>query len=138
MSFPLSSAHTGHTPYSIADLHLNKLLPEIVSRVESLVIHSHLSQISLMLAVKEWVNQELIPRHLQQGVLTTRPSEFDRRYFPTVEDLRNMTRHTVTKIRNDMLDQDALEILLKQEQNQSSGFRYHLRKYQGKEKNADK
>ena len=62
-----------------------------------------------MLAVKEWVNQELIPRHLQQGVLATQPNEFDRRYFPTVEDLRNMTS---TKIQNNMLDQDALEILL--------------------------
>ena len=55
VSFPLSSAHTGHTPCSIADLHSFKPLPEIVSRVESLVTHSHLSQISLMLAVKEWV-----------------------------------------------------------------------------------
>ena len=76
-------------------------------------------------------NQELIPRHLQQGVLTNRPSEFDCRYFPTVEDLRNMTRHTINKIRNNMFGQDALETLLKQEQKQSSGF-------QGKEKNADK
>ena len=104
---------------------------------ESLVTHSHLSQISLMLAVKEWVNQELIPRHLQQGVLNSRPSQFDRRYFPTVDDLRNMTRHTVKNIRNNMLDQDALETLLKQEQTQSSGLLYYLRKYQGKERNAD-
>ena len=137
VSFPLLSAHTGHTPCSIADLHSFKPLPEIVSRVESLVTHSHLSQISLMLAVKEWVNQELIPRHLQQGVLTNRPSEFDRRYFPTVEDLRNITRHTVNKIRNNMLDQDALETLLKQEQKQSSGFQFYLRKYKGRERNAD-
>ena len=66
LSFPLSSAHTGHTPSSIADLHSFKPLLEIFSRVESLVTHSHSRQISLMLAVKEWVNQELIPRHLQQ------------------------------------------------------------------------
>ena len=83
-----------------------------------------------MLAVKEWVNQELIPRHPQQGVLTNRPSEFDRRYFPTVEDVRNIIiiRHTVNKIRNNMLDQDALETLLKQEQKQSSGFQFYLQK----------
>ena len=53
-----------------------------------------------MLAVKEWVNQELIPCHLQQGVLINRPSILDRRYFPTVEDLRNMSRHAINKIRS--------------------------------------
>ena len=57
LSFPLSSAHTGHSPSSFADLHSFKPLPEIVSRVESLVSNSHLSQISLMLALKEWVNK---------------------------------------------------------------------------------
>ena len=93
-----------------------------------------------MLAVKEWVNQELIPRHIEQGILTNRPTDFDRRYFPTVEDFRNMTRHTpaVNKIRNNMLDQDALETLLKQEKKQSSGFLYHLRKYRKTDsRNAD-
>ena len=48
-----------------------------------------------------------------------------------------MTRQTVIKIRNNMLDQDALETLLKQEQKQSSGLLYYLQKYQGKERNAD-
>ena len=131
LSFPLSSAHTGHSRSSFADLHSFKPLPEIVSRVESLVSNSHLSQISLMLALKEWVNKELIPQHLHQGILTNRPSEFDRRYFTTVEDLRNISRPTINKIRNNMLDQDAFESYLKQECKQNSGFLYHLQKYKG-------
>ena len=129
VNFPLPSAHDGHTPTSLADLHSHKPLPEIISRVESLVCNSHLSQVSLMLALKEWVNQELIPEHLRQGLISSRPSEYDRRYFPTVEDLRNIKKRVINKIRNNMFDQDALENFLKQEREQNKGFNYFLRKY---------
>ena len=64
LSFPLSSAHTGHSPSSFADLYIHSNL--YLRLVESLVSNSHLSQISLMLALKEWVNKELIPQHLHQ------------------------------------------------------------------------
>ena len=38
-----------------------------------------------------------------------------------------------------MLDPDALETLLKQEQKQGNGFQYYLRKYKGKDgKNVNK
>ena len=72
-----------------------------------------------MLALKEWVNQELIPEHLCQGLLSNRPSEYDRRYFPTMEDLRNIKKRVINKIRNNMFDQDALENFLKQEREQT-------------------
>ena len=130
VNFPLLSAHDGHTPDSLADLHSHKPLPEIIARVESLVCNSHLSQVSLMLALKEWVNQELIPQHMRQGLLLNRPSEYDRRYFPTVEDLRNMKKWVINKIRNNMFDQDALENFLHQEREQNKGFKYFLRKYE--------
>ena len=133
--FPLPSAHDGHTPTSLADLHSHKPLPEIISRVESLVCNSHLSQVSLMLALKEWVNQELIPEHLRQGLLLTRPSEYDRRYYPTVEDLWNIKKRVINKIRNNMFDQDALENFLKQEREQNKGFNYFLRKYESAKDN---
>ena len=68
-----------------------------------------------MLALKEWVNQELIPEHLRQGLISSRPSEYDRRYFPTVEDLRNIKKRVINKIRNNIFDQDALENFLDQE-----------------------
>lgn len=129
VTFPLPSAHSGHSLKSLADLHSYKPLPEIITRVESLVCNSHLSQISLMLALKEWVNKELIPDHLNQGQLMNKPSEYDRRYYPTVQDLRNMTKSVINKVRNNMFDQDALENFLKHESEQHQGFRYFLRKY---------
>ena len=82
-----------------------------------------------MLALKEWVNQELIPEHLRQGLLSDRPSEYDRRYFPTVEDLRNIKKRVINKIRNNSFDQDALENFLNQEREQNKGFKHFLRKY---------
>ena len=135
INFPLPSAHSGHTPTSLADLHSHKPVPEIIAQVESLVCNSHLSQVSLMLALKEWVNQELIPDHLRQGLLSDRPSEYDRRYYPTVEDLRNMKKWVIGKIRNNMFDQDALENLLNREREHNMGFQYFLRKYEMVEEN---
>ena len=88
-----------------------------------------------MLALKEWVNQELIPDHLRQGLLSDRPSEYDRRYYPTVEDLRNMKKWVIGKIRNNMFDQDALENLLNREREHNMGFQYFLRKYEMVEEN---
>ena len=129
INFSLPSAHSGHTPTSLADLHSHKPLPEIIARVESLVCNSHLSQVSLMLALKEWVNQELIPDHLCQGPLLVRPSEYDRCYYPTAEDLRNMKKRAIGKIRN-MFDQDALKKYLNREREHNKGFQYFLRKYE--------
>ena len=126
ITFPLPSAHSGHSLKSLADLHSYKPLPEIIARVESLVCNSHLSQVSLKLALREWVQKELIPEHMKQGVLVEIPSEYDRRYYPTVQDL---TKCVLNKVRKNMFDQDALENLLKHEKEQHHGFNYFLRKY---------
>ena len=104
---PLLLAHTNHSHKSLADLHSHKPLPEVI-----LICHSHLSQISLMLTLKNWVNHDLIPHQLQQGILTSRPAEYDRRYYPTVEDVRNMSRSIIHKIRKNLFDQDASETFL--------------------------
>ena len=136
VNFPLPSAHAGHTPSSLADLHSHKPLPGVVTRVESLVCNSHLSQVSLMLALKEWVNQELIPEHMRQGLLSNKPSDYDRRYYPTVEDLRNMKKRVISKIRNNMFDQDALENFLNHEREQNKGFNDFLRKYETAKENT--
>ena len=53
VTVPLLLAHTNHSPSSLADLHSRKPLPEIQCKVESLICHSHLSQVSLMLALKD-------------------------------------------------------------------------------------
>ena len=100
-----------------------------MEKVESLIRHSHLSQISLMLALKSWVNHDLISEHLRQGILTSRPAEYDRRYYPTLEDMRNKSRSIIHKIWKNMFDQDALETFLLRESEECNGFKYFLRKY---------
>ena len=138
VKFPLLSAHTNHSPESLADLHSHKPLPEVTTKVEDLICHSHLSQISLMLALKSWVNHDLIPEHLRQGILTSRPAEYDRRYYPTVEDVRNMSQSVINKIRKNMFDQDALETFLHRESEECCGFKYLLRKYREFKESTEK
>lgn len=127
--FPMRSAHTNHSPTSLADLHSLKPLPEVMEKVETLITHSHLSQMSLMLALRSWIKDELIPNHIQSNILKDKPSEFDRRYYPTVEDIRNISRKVIHKIRNNMFDQDALETFLSHEKEHNEGFNFFLRKY---------
>ena len=83
VSFPLTSAHTNHSPTSLADLHFHKPLPKVMEKVELPTSLSHLNQMNLKLALRDWINHELIPDHLQQGILTAKPSEYNRRYYPT-------------------------------------------------------
>ena len=129
ITFPLLSAHTNHTPQSLADLQAHKPLPELQTKLESLIIHSHLSQVSLMLALQDYTDHDLIPEHLRQGKIAPVPSVHDRRYRPTQEDIRNMSRKVINRIRNNMFDQDALETFLQCETEQQPGFRSSLRKY---------
>ena len=124
VSIPKTSAHCNHSIYSLADLMSHKPLPEIEDKLDALVQHSHLNQMSLSLALKHWINHELIPQHLKQGILTESPHKFDRRYFPTTEDVKNMSRKFINKLRKNSFDQDALELFLHDE----SGLQYFLRK----------
>ena len=110
---------------------------EVMKKVESLISQSHLSHISLQLALRDWINRTLIPDHLHQGILTANPSEYDRRYYPTVEDVRNMSRKVINNIRNNMFDQDALESLLSHESKENKGFMFFLRKYTTNEGDKD-
>ncbi len=106
VTFPLPSAHTGHSLTSLSDMHSYQPLPEVMERVESFVSNSYLSQISLK-ALQEWVTKELIPLHIQKGILDSIPSEFDRHYHPTTQDMRNITRNAINKLRRHTFDQDA-------------------------------
>ena len=86
---------------------------------------SRLSQISLHLALNDSIKNELIPEHIQNGILTQTPHELDRRYFPTSTDLRVMTWKALYNIRNGLFDQDAVEAYLKKQQSDPS-FRFFL------------
>lgn len=61
---PLPSAHQNHTPTSIPDQLCNKPLPEIESKIESLINDVRLTPVSLKMAIQDWVKKELIPQHL--------------------------------------------------------------------------
>jgi len=97
------------------------------------VRHSRLSQISLHLALNDWIKNELIPEHIQNGILTQTPHELDRRYFPTSTDLRVMTWKGLYNIRNGLFDQDAVEAYLKKKQQSDPSFRFFLQKYKSEE-----
>ena len=98
VTVPKYSTHCGHDVRSLPDLQTHKPLPEIEKKVETLVRHSRLSQISLHLALNDWIKNELIPEHIQNGILTHTPHEHDRQYFPKSTDLRVMTRKALYNI----------------------------------------
>ena len=78
----------------------------------------------MILVLNDWIRHELIP-HLRCGTLSQVPSEHDRRYFATAEDVKNMSKRAINKMRKNMFDQDALESFLEGERD---GLTY-LRKY---------
>ena len=129
ITFPLPTAHSGHLLKSLADMHSYKPLSEVVSRVESLVTNSYLSQVSLKLSLSEWVKKELIPQHIKQGIIEDIPSSYDRHYHPTVQDLRSIIKSVINNIRKNMFDQDALDDFLQNECQNNQGFQYFVRKY---------
>ena len=133
LSVPKYSAHCGHNVGSLLDLLTHKPLPEIGKKVEALVRHSRLSQISLHLAVNDWIRNKLIPEHIQNGTILQFPHEHDRRYFPTSTDLRVMTRKALHNIRNGLFDQDAVEAFLQKKRQHNPSFRYFLQKYKSEE-----
>lgn len=92
LTIPTSSVHTNHNIESLADLLSHKPLPEIEVKVESLIRHSRLSQISLLLALRDWINHKLIPQHICDGILSQVPNEHDRRYFPIADDVKSMSK----------------------------------------------
>ena len=77
VTVPRYSAHCGHDIGSLPDLLIHKPLPEIEMKVERLVRYSRLSQISLHLAVNDWIENELIPEHIENGILTHMPHKHD-------------------------------------------------------------
>ena len=117
-----------HDPKSIFDELSHEPLPEIEEKVYSLVQGAYLTQMALILAVRDWVKKELIPKHLREGVITTAPSDYSRAYFPTKEDIRYMARRAIVQQRSSLLDQDAVENYLR-ETKEHQELDFYLHKY---------
>ena len=47
------------------------------------------------MALKTWVDNELIPMHLETGVIDKQPSLYNRAYYPNAEDIRVMVKKAI-------------------------------------------
>ena len=83
--------------------------PETEEKLYSLVQGACLPQVTLTVAVQDWVKKELIPRHLKEGQITEAPSEYSRAYFPTKDGIRSMAWKAIVQQKSSLLDQDAVE-----------------------------
>ena len=59
------------------------------------------------MSLKTWVERELIPKHLQDGVIDEQPSQYNRAYYLNTEDIRVMVKKTIAQERNSF-DQGAV------------------------------
>ena len=91
---------------------------------------------ALILAVRDWVKKELIPRHLQEGHITEAPSEYSRAYFPTKEDICSMAQRAIVQQRSSLLDQDAVEDYLS-EAKKHQEIDFYLHKYKAPRNRLD-
>ena len=71
---PLSSAHENHTPTSIPDQLCNRPLPEIESKIESLINDVRLTPVSLKLAIQDWVKMNLFHNISMKEYLNSHPN----------------------------------------------------------------
>ena len=87
-----------------------------------------LNQRALSLSLKTWVEKELVPKHLNTGVIASKPSDYNRAYYPTAEDVRVMVKKAITRERNSLFDQEAVLQLLQDEQARN-GLKYLFCQY---------
>ena len=67
------------------------------------------------MTIKTWVEKELIPKHLDTGVIQEPPSQFKRAYYPNPHDIRVMVKRVIAQERNSHFDQGAVLQLLQEE-----------------------
>ena len=128
IQIPMMSAHLpAHNPSSVTDQLTMKPLPQIEEKNAELVQESFLNQRALRLSLKTWV-EELIPKHLNKGVITSKPSDYNQAYYPTAEDIRVMVKKAIAREWNSLFDQEAVLQLLKEEQARN-GLKYYCRQY---------
>ena len=83
---PMDTAHS-HDLSSVADQICLKPLQQLEAKVSEFVHDSLLNQRALRMALKMWVDKELIPLHLETGVIDKQPSLYYRAYYPNAKDV---------------------------------------------------
>ncbi len=129
IQIPLVSAHlSAHNPSSVTDQLELKPLPELEVKVAELVQEHFLNQRSLKLSLKTWVDKELVPKHLEAGIITQRPTTYNRAYYPNAEDVRVMVQKAIAQECNSLFDQDAVIALLQSEE-VKLGLKFYFRHF---------
>ena len=80
-------------------------LTEVEERVNLLVTEIHINQLTLKLVLEDWIQSELIPQHLREGIISEYPNQFNRSYYPTKRDIQNLVQGAILKQRNSLFDQ---------------------------------
>lgn len=65
----------------------------------------HINRLTLKLVLDDWIQNELIPRHLCEGVISQPPNQFNRAYYLTKSDLQNLVQGTILNQRSSLFDQ---------------------------------
>ena len=80
-------------------------LPEVEERVGSLISDVHINRLTLKLVLDDCIENELIPRHIREGIIAEIPHPYNRSYHPTKRDLQNMVQAAILKQRSSLFDQ---------------------------------
>ena len=134
VSIPTTAAHLpAHNVGSLADQLTLKPLEEVKEKVGELVRDTFLTSKALKISLKAWVQKELIPKHIAEGIITEAPSVLNRAYYPTNDDIRVISRNAIIEERNAKFDQDAVLSLLETEK-KTTGLNYYFRQYKNNER----
>ena len=134
VNVPTTAAHLpAHNVGSLADQLTLKPLQEVKDKVGELVRDTFLTSKALKISLKAWVQKELIPRHIAEGIIAEAPSVLNRAYHPTNDDICVISRNAIIEERNAKFDQDAVLCLLESEK-KTTGLDYYLRQYKNKER----
>ena len=74
VSIPSISLHKGHDPTSVTDKLCQRMLPEVEEKLRSVVTEAHLHNLNLKLVLKDWVKNQLIPKHKREGIIQETPT----------------------------------------------------------------
>ena len=80
-------------------------IPEVEEKVRSHVTEAHLHNLNLKLVLEDWVRNQPIPKHKQEGILQETPNHYNQGYFPTTKDLRNVAQQAIMQSRSSCFDQ---------------------------------
>ncbi len=90
----------------------------------------------MRISLKTWVQKELIPKHIAEGIITEPPSALNRAYYPTNEDIRVIAQSSIIQERKGRFDQEAVHGLLENEK-KVAGLEYYFRCYKMNDRHVD-